>query len=276
MLFVEYSAMESFLEEASLIERILNNSSVGDDIKSSACIAGGCLRAIFAREKISDVDLYPYTQEGCNQLANRIRSEANKDTNNLTIIYESNLAVTFKENGMTYQLISNPELIVKGESHTRRVEGVKDLLSRFDFTIGMAAYVPIDDTIVMHESFFNHLAQRKIVFNPDTQFPIPSLARIRKFVKRGYTFDDRELVKMGVAIARLNIETMEDLAQELRGLDEPLMGGLYARLQSHGNREFDWDTMIDDIEREISVQLSSNFTSTHNYGVSPLSDLIPF
>lgn len=81
-------------------------------------------------------------------------------------------------------------------------------LEQFDFTICCAAVVregEKDWRLVVHDTFWIDLACRRLVVNA-LPYPLSSLERIQKFVRRGYRACNGTLLRFAQAIQRLNLE----------------------------------------------------------------------
>lgn len=91
----------------------------------------------------------------------------------------------------------------------------EDIFKSFDFTVCMAAYDNMQECIVTHESFWMHNAQKYLKFNSGTKFPIISSLRVSKYNTKGYKTSRNEMIKIGLAIASLNLTSWEDAKKQL-------------------------------------------------------------
>ncbi len=180
-------------------------------------VAGGFLRAYYAGETPSDLDLYFRNNEDL------IKTKMELEENEWVEIFKTNRAITFKKNGRLIQLIS----YLYGEP--------EQVINLFDFTISCAAMTitrheiedeNFEDTrielhghLTLHDDFFENLSGRTLEFI-GTPLPLNSLQRAFKFVKRGYSICDENIVKIAEAIFRqVDFNDEGKLEEHLAGID---------------------------------------------------------
>lgn len=94
----------------------------------------------------------------------------------------------------------------------------QDIFDKFDFTINMGAFNFAEEVWEFDKRFMKHIAQKVLVLNPNTDYPIISMLRSDKYRARGYTISRRETMKLGVACSGLKIETWGDAKAHLSGM----------------------------------------------------------
>ncbi|GIU69849.1 MAG: hypothetical protein KatS3mg002_1085 [Candidatus Woesearchaeota archaeon] len=177
----------------------------------NAFIAGGAIRSIFANEEINDFDIYFEDKENYYNVVNYL------DKRGIGGVISSN-AYNFKINNRKYQLIH----------HSKMIGNPEYILSHFDFTVCMGAYSFKDKTVIYSERFLLDLAKRELVYNKNTLFPISSLVRTKKYLKRGYNINTLEYLKIISHIHSLLKKVEEDndkdlLKEQFNGLDVVLI-----------------------------------------------------
>ncbi|MBO8169317.1 MAG: hypothetical protein H0Z35_09070 [Thermoanaerobacteraceae bacterium] len=179
----------------------------GFDELQGAIVAGGFIRAYYAGETPSDMDLYFETEECFAQAYEKLIEWEWKE------VAFTDRAVTFVKDGKTVQLI-------------KYIFGIpQEIIEAFDFTVcAIAVNITADDAgelwkEVMHDNFFEHLAGRVLVFT-GSPLPLASLKRAFKYVKRGYSICDENLVRIIEAINQaVNFEDEESVAKHMAGMD---------------------------------------------------------
>ena len=133
-------------------------------------------------------------------------------------------------------------------------KNIEEILSEFDFTVCMGAYLPYSGEFVLAEDFLLHNASKKLEFNYNTDYPIASLIRSLKYTKdKGYTISGLNVLKIAMAIQRLNLETVDDFRKHVAGIDATILYSFMNELK--GNKtEYDTDNMIN----MISAYLDKN------------------
>lgn len=182
-------------------------------------IAGGAITSIFSGTKINDHDIYFLEDSGIEKAIAYFIGKGYRQT------MKTDNAITYKRktnNGnRVVQLITNPSFIGMP----------RNVFKHFDFVHCMGAY--LNGKIHMHDMFLECIAERRMVFNPGTAYPIASLIRSKKYMNRGYSISGLEIIKMALTIHALEIKNVGDLKKQLMGIDVQLLLPL-------------WDIMEDD------------------------------
>jgi hypothetical protein len=177
-------------------------------------IAGGFIRAYFAGERASDMDVYFNSKEDAEKFEDCLLDEFQFETS-WTNVFETERAVTYKsyKNGKkTVQVIK----LITGEP--------VEIIGKFDFTICQCCVHISPDwstcQLYIHPDFFEHLAGRILVFNPDTLYPLSSLKRVIKYIKLGYHICDENIISISETIAkRVDFNDKENLEDHIQGMD---------------------------------------------------------
>lgn len=217
---------------------------------TNAIIAGGAITSIFTGAEINDYDIYFRSKE---DIVTFIRNSYNEegDPSDESEIYplpehkfldlgsyefvcnnHTQRSISITHNGLNLQLI-----------HFDFFEDAHAIFKSYDFHINMAAYDFMTDEFVLHDYFMTSIAARKLTFNPGTRYPIMSTLRVSKYLERGYTISKKEMFKIGLAIANLNIDSWETLEDQLSGFYGIDVSNMFDR-----SVPFDIDTAIDMID----------------------------
>ena len=205
-------------------------------LQGDAFIAGGAVTSIFSSAKVNDLDVYFYTPaaltKGIQQITPVIQHLSDKT------IHTDN-ALSFVLDDRRVQFVK----IVTGTP--------PEVLAQFDFTICQGAFIAVEHGLgqfVFGKDFLQHLAQRRLVFNTTTKFPICSLFRLRKFLKRGFSFSGIEAIKLGLAIQNLDIDNYEDLRAQLMGIDTLFLKELTDSLKGDAQRVYNMNEFLSTLE----------------------------
>ena len=199
-------------------------------------VAGGALTSIFTSRPINDFDLY-FTSDALMQKA---LTAVKKDAGEGTI--ETDCAYSFKLDGKRYQIIK----IYTGTP--------KDVIAKFDFTVCQAAWSE-QDKFTFGDGFFHHLAQRRLVVNVGTEFPISTLFRVRKYLRRGFTLSGIESIKLGLAIQKLEIKTTKELRRQIMGIDTLFLRELTDALKSDEEKGYEFNEFMALLDEWLSHKL---------------------
>ncbi len=80
------------------------------------------------------------------------------------------------------------------------------------------------------------LMARELVY-VGSKYPICSIIRTRKFLKRGFTINAGQYLKMAFQVSKLDLENLEVLEDQLIGVDAAYFGQLVDALKSHSSRK---------------------------------------
>jgi len=198
-------------------------------------VAGGAVRSAFAGEKIKDLDIYFLSTSDWEK-----RKEF-ANFKNMKFLFGTEFAETYETEGVPVQFI-------------KRFYGEPErVMSEFDFTISMAAYLPEREEFCLGEDFLHHLCERRLVFNENTRFPVSSLWRVKKFLKRGYKIGARDIIVLALAVHNLKIETFRDLKEQLDGIDTWLLKDITDKMiEDKGEAEYDLVEFIAYIDEKIA------------------------
>lgn len=250
-----------FKREIALLRDYMG-ATLWSEIKNhNVIIAGGALTSVFSCEQINDIDIFCSSKEDLeamkklffhdlyHECADDFHAEIiNPPTRENEMLGETESAITIQNvaTKAIFQLVKLPHLFYGVDR--------KMIIESFDFTISMASYFPMLDVFQFHNDFFTHLAQRRLVFNPGTKYPFPSLFRSKKFMKRGYKLSNMELMKIALACHDLKMESAKDLKGQLMGVDIVLLRPLWEQLDKNPGKAYDFNeflAMLEDYMEEV-------------------------
>jgi hypothetical protein len=236
--------MESsnFQREEYLLRGSISKAVWAELKDSQAYIAGGAMTSIFSGNKINDIDIYFSDVAGKDKTCDYFLKLKGS-----VLSFETVKAKTFKYKNQIYQLIVHPDLIVPTP---------QALFDFYDFTICMGAYN--FRKFVLHENFFQHLSQRRLIFNHKTKYPICSLMRVRKFLERGYKISYTELIKIALSVHGLNLDSLSVLKDQLEGIDALFLKPLIDKLQDRLEEKYDLGLFLQLIEETFQGLWDNN------------------
>lgn len=175
-------------------------SAAAHFLPKGAIIAGGALTSAFTGQPINDVDLYFKSKEDF------IEAVAEAYESSLWCVAATDRAITFVSGDDVIQLM-----------HFDFFEDAEAVFDAFDYTIVMAAYDIDKAEFVFHEDFFKHAAQRFLRFHSGTRYPYGSLMRVLKYQDRGYKIGRSDMLRIGLALQKVELNSWEDLAKAIGG-----------------------------------------------------------
>lgn len=218
-------------------------------LKAHKCmLVGGALTSILTKKEINDFDIYFKDRDSfilslmdVRGLKDNLPTEEfpeedeinfqHLDAYDFHYVCHTEKSVTFKPkySEELYQFI-----------HQNFYKDVNEVFNDFDFTINMIGYDFELDEITVHPEAMLHLSQRILVTNSGTKYPLISVLRTNKYQERGYTISKKEMIKLLLAVNKLEINSYEDVGKHI--------GGLYGQLNVaevfDTTKEFSLDEVI--------------------------------
>lgn len=225
----------------------LKESKLFDLLKEShAVIAGGAVRAVFAREFIADYDIYFKNKEDLDSFLFKL------DRLDFELVFSTDVAKSYKKDDMKIQVIILPELINQNP---------ENIIGQFDYTICMGAYDFDTSSFVLENNFLEHLAQKELYYNVNGKYPLSSLFRLKKYFKKGYTISGSEIIKLGLAINNLKMKNYKDLKQQLQGIDTLFLKELTDKLMTpeYSEKVYDFAEFMGMIDEYFENKLNDIF-----------------
>jgi len=194
-----------------------------------AYLCGGALTSAFSGKPIKDFDLFfgdaaaqRYMRTKC---AEALGAAA----------FVSDTAITFKNDEVCVQLCKYPE------------GTIEDILDKFDFTIAQAGYDFKAHEFVLHEKFLYHLANRRLVYNVDSEFPISSLFRMKRYLQRGFKCAAIDMIKLTLKIHSLHLGDYKELRRQLLGIDVLFLKELTDKLsgKEYLDKQYDFEKFLE-------------------------------
>jgi len=231
-------------KEKYILEKLITQAKLREiiNIKCSWMIAGGACTSVFSDMPVKDLDVYfqninDYNQSVVSALGLMTTEEKKKHLH-------TDCAFSFRKDGVKVQFIkkifaNNP----------------KEVMSNFDFTVCECVYSPGLREFTMGENFLADLCGRRLVYNIHAKYPIASLWRTNKYIKKGFTLAAIESIKLALCINNLNIKTYQDLKEQLEGIDTLFLAELTDILLKNESKEYDLRTAIDYMNQVLENKL---------------------
>lgn len=199
------------------IEKNLIKKTIGADVyellkEMKVVLAGGAITSIFSGAEVMDWDLYVTDKEGLSRLLSLVYGVSEEDLiapYDLLVKFATNRSMlcTDKYNKNKLQFI-----------HYKIFKDAEDIFNSFDFEHVMGAFNFATEEFVFHDNFFKSLAQRNIVFNPNTDFPVVSLMRVQKYKDRQYKISKAQMLRVAFTIAGRDYDSWEKVKSECAGM----------------------------------------------------------
>lgn len=223
---MEDSKVDARFEKNKLYD-YLGESLVEEFKKFNVFIAGGLVTSLFTGSAINDVDVYFRSEEDLVSF--------------LEYFYGNYILSHTKKATMFVAKNQKKNTEVKIQAiHFKCFESAEEIFKTFDFTHVMGAFDFKTEEFILHKDFLKHNSQRILKFNKQTDFPLISLIRVKKYQDRGYVISKPELMRIVMTCMNLDINSYEELEEHL--------GGMYGEA---------WDKLIEDIDEDEEFSLDA-------------------
>lgn len=230
--------------EASILHKQSKHEIMDIAIQCGGFIAGGAVRSVFASEPINDFDIFFPSKQNFNDCIEKLGEIMENDKNDSST-QSTHFKYNFTKTDAAYSYTT------KEKQQFQLIQAVfgspSDILSSFDFTICMGAWIPnatlpyTSKTFILDDLFLKHIAQHRLVFNANANYPICSLWRALKYVKKGYKLPAVEAIKLALKINSIKIENREDFRKQLMGIDTMFLKELTDALKDNNQPAAPYD-----------------------------------
>lgn len=223
--------------------------------ENSALLAGGAITSVFSSVKIRDFDIY------FSSVVNRDRVLEFFEESEVILDFTTANAKSYRVGNLKIQLIVSEKLLLPIPETVSTI---------FDFTVCMGLYNFGSRLFYLDDKFLVHLSQRKIVFNSKTLYPISSLVRLHKYMKRGFTVSGIEFLKVGLRINSLEMKTYADLKEQIQGIDTMFLRGFISSIcpdEKLAVTEYSMDTTFEYLDKYIDDHYERIFGTSNEDSV---------
>lgn len=165
---------------------------------SNMYLAGGLFRSFFYGEKASDIDIFFRNEEDLDEFKRYVcrnsfdRNDHRDYDNEYEVVFETDRAISIQNPRTKFQI----QLIKAVFPPT-----ILDLLRNFDFTIAMAGIdTSMPDSIYHVKDYFYDLTVKRLIYT-GSEYPLASLKRVTKFIRRGFSICDENLIRIAEDIS---------------------------------------------------------------------------
>lgn len=178
--------------------------------ENNVMLAGGALTSILTNKPINDYDLYFKSKKDVLSFLAEVKENDWLPSYTFIFTCATDKSISFRSNSFGESLI---QLI-----HQGYYKDLYAVFSDFDFTINMIGYDFAEDEVYYHQDAMQHLAQRILVTDGGTKFPLVSVLRAAKYEDRGYKISKKEMVKLLLQVSAMNLTSYEEVAKHIGGM----------------------------------------------------------
>jgi hypothetical protein len=224
----------------------ITDTTLRNDVKNNLLVSGGSIASLFLNEKVNDYDVYIQDQNVLYRLAkyyyngeiingsdtNRIKNELKEAVGWREIairnIKNDQVKLICGGAGDKFEATNNPYHLLFASPNALslsddvqivcRFSGSPDEIHRtFDF-IHATNYFTFKDGLVTNLRAMESLLTKQLYYQ-GSMYPLTSIIRTKKFIKRGWNIGAGEYLKMMFQISQLNLTDPDVLDEQLLGVD---------------------------------------------------------
>lgn len=168
----------------------------------------------------------------------------------------------YEEKGLKYQplmftqnaisLTNSIQLIVRFTGEP------EEILKNYDYAHVFSYYDYANDRLHLDKQALECILDRRLIYR-NSQYPLASLIRMRKFMKREWKIDAGEVLKMCIALQKFNLLNSDVLYDQLMGVDLAYFGQLIQLLEEKKPQDRDFD-------EAYIIQMINTFNETDTEG----------
>jgi len=217
----------------------IKDKELVEAIKKDLIISGGAITSMMQNEEPNDYDCYFKTKE---TLLRVIRmylpefSNYSKECDKVIEKEDGQIKIFISSRGFLSQKLS-PEDIEKKVKYkplfvssnalslsdgiqliSRFYGEAEELHKNFDFIHTKAYYDIANNNLEIPKSVYESVMNKRLIFT-NSKYPICSLFRIKKFLKRGWNISAGEIFKISYAISKFDLDEISTLEDQLIGVD---------------------------------------------------------
>lgn len=189
---------DSIVHEVARYKQLLLSVGISEASLMGSFIAGGCLRSLALCEEVKDVDIFCHNDKVIDNIKNEMEYflyKATTRSNEVGLVGVSPLvspnALTFSIRGVQFQVIK----VKTGQP--------MEVIGEFDFEMNMNYFEFVSD--VPYFQNYEAVMAKTLTINPNCRNKLGTLARLEKFLRRGYTIGSKmSLLQLGTQISQLD------------------------------------------------------------------------
>ena len=248
------------------------------EVAKNINICGGAIASGLIGEKINDYDVYFTNIETAKMVADYYIELTGVDTKpiitdftDINGVTEPRLYLRTKSDGVrsidVTEIAKDPakrfyprfitdnaiSLTDKIQLITRFTGEPDKIHSNFDYAHAMCSYNYFTNTLNVSQEALESMLSRTLVYR-GSLYPIASVFRMRKFIRRGWKITAGQILKIVFQINKLNLGNMETLTDQLTGVDLHYMSSLLNRLNGKSLYELEHNyvcTVLDEIFGDV-------------------------
>ena len=230
---------------------------LGQTVKRDAIFTGGCIASMLLQEEVNDYDVYFQNKKTALEVA---RYYATLDLHIVVKEEDDRIRLFIASSGESYPKVDTNKkfqpiyftsnaitLTDKVQIVTRFYGSPKDIHDNYDFVHCMNYWTRLDGLVLKTDALASLLTKELRYIG--SKYPLSSIIRTRKFIKRGWTCNAGQYLKMCFQVSLLDLQDVKVLEDQLVGVDLMYFQMIIDELKRLGDVSVDHSVLIKIIDR---------------------------
>jgi len=252
-------------------EESIKDEAVRNLVRNNAIVTGGCIASMLLKEPVNDFDVYFRTFKAAKSIADYYVKVFEENTGQkLSVVVEDDRIKISTENGHRGETAADPIILndageiedlyeelqegaqeVKDSSYrpvflstnaitlsnkvqlVLRFYGEPDVIHKYyDFIHCTNYWKSWDEELVLHQAALESLLSKELKY-VGSKYPVCSIFRLRKFIKRNWTINAGQILKMAFQVSELDLSDPKVLEDQLTGVDCAYFSQLMSKLKEN-------------------------------------------
>lgn len=240
------------------------------DIKKIAqdntIITGGSIASMLLQEDVNDYDIYFKNKEAAMTVAKYYTDKIAlskgikidvEDRGNRVYIKVKSSGIAEDKSASKFQpaFVSGNAISLNGDVQliVRFFGEPEEIHKNYDFVHCTNYWTSWDDELILRQEALEALMSRELKYI-GSRYPLCSIIRTRKFIKRGFTLNAGQYVKMALQLQTLDLTDPETLEDQLMGVDSAYFMTVIEHIKSQDLERVEASYLIGVIDRVFDEQ----------------------
>jgi len=224
----------------------IKDESLKEEVKEKFFITGGCIPSMLMDEFVSDFDVYFTDKEIGEKIRNYYsvllipKHEEEKSNDCIKFIYKEEVSKS-----SFLPLFISPQAITltdKLQLVTKFYGSPEEVVKEFDWE-HIKSYFKYPK-LYINDATYRLINEKELIYT-GSKYPLSSMLRTRKYLKKGWSISAVESLKIMLELAKYDLTNLEVLREQLMGVDPTYMLDILNRIE---NKEWEIDDLITQIE----------------------------
>lgn len=227
----------------------VSDAELQDRLRGNVIVTGGCIASMLLNEKVNDYDMYFTSWELAADVAQYYVTQINEAGIKVDRTISDRVSIFIPSSGMwkreaptkephfAPEYVTSNAITLGGDVQliTRFFGSPREIHQNFDYVHAMNYWH--DGELVTRKDALESLMAKELRY-VGSLYPVTSLFRLRKFLKRGFTCHAGNIAKMAIQISDLDLHNPKVLADQLTGVDSLYFNLLLREIKANHSGEW--------------------------------------